>query len=174
MGRATLPDIQSVTEVIALITDPEKYINYMKEFRRTHQEAVDALGALAQKEALEAALAALVADKAAFEKEKEDTRKVIAAEVAENAFDSANLETQINRYREEVEKEDAELAALTQEINKKYAEADQFVKEQEAVWGIKFQELVASTANLQAREDALVVAKAKIAPVAKALGVILE
>ena len=174
MGRATLPSISSVTEVIELITDPDKYITYMKEFRRIHAEAEEALGALATKEALDLAVAKSVEDRVAFEREKADVKRALEAEAVENAHDRANLEAQIEKYRAEVDKEDAALEAKAQEIAKKYAEADQFVKQQEALWSIKFQELAQSTANLQVREDALAVAKAKIEPVAKALGVVLE
>ncbi len=174
MGRATLPDIGSVEEILDLILKPAKYIAYLTEFKRVRDEAVNALGALAKKEALDAAKAKAEEDKAAFEQEKVDARDELRAEAAENAHDLENLEAQIEKYRAEVDKEDAALEAKAQEIAKKYAEADRFVKEQEASWGIKFQELATSTASLQAREDALAAAKAKIEPVAKALGVSLE
>lgn len=174
MGRPTLPDISSVEEVLDLITNPEKYITYMKEFRRIHQETVDMLGQYAAKDTLDAAVATLARDRSALEDEKAEAKRTFKAEAAETAHDLAHLEAQIEKYRVEVENEDTKLEEKERGVAQRYAELDQFEKAQRAILHEAQAEQDAHYAILLQREEILNAAKAKIEPVAKALGIVLE
>ena len=174
MGRPTLPDISSVSEVIDLITNPDKYVTYMQEFRRIHQETVYALGDLATKEKLDAAVAKLAADKTAFEQEKADASDGVAAEVKDLAKSRNLLDEDIKTFCKAAKKEDDELEVKARSIDQRYAEADKFVKEQEVLWLAKHAENEQEKKNWEYKQSVLDAALAKITPVAKALGVSLE
>lgn len=50
MGRQVLPSISKIEEVLDLVTNPDKYIQYMKEFRDVYNETMNVLGILDTKE----------------------------------------------------------------------------------------------------------------------------
>lgn len=58
MGKQVLPSISKLEDVLDLLTDPDKYIKYLKEFRDVHDLTMQTLGILDTKEKAEEYLAA--------------------------------------------------------------------------------------------------------------------
>lgn len=57
MGRISLPAISKFEEVLEVLLDPQKYLQYMIEFKEAHTKAQEALGNLQAKDAADAYLA---------------------------------------------------------------------------------------------------------------------
>lgn len=174
MGRAALPEINSVVEVLELITNPEKYVTYLKEFRRVHQEAVSALGNVETKEKADALYVKVQADakalaenQDAFTEAKKD--HAYSLERAEDHLSqvAVDLDTKARNFDMYSEREHAS-------ILKKYAEADATAKEHAEHYAQLLAEIEFERMQLAEQKQHLDAVKAKIEPVAKALGVSLE
>lgn len=174
MGRAALPEINSVVEVLELITNPEKYITYLKEFRRIHKDAQDALGLVDTKDKMDVLVAStheavrtLAEQKAKFAEESK--YRIDAFHKRDEEFCDSVAKFHI--MREEFEKYVAREKA---EVGKMYAEADATEKKRAAAYDRLFKAVEDKNAELTAKQEQLDAIKAKIAPVAAALGVSLE
>lgn len=95
MGKMSLPSISKIEDVLDLLTDPEKYIQYMTEFKQAYDEAHNALGDLKIKGQADMYLASAVdkyeeSQKKALELEK---RTITALAEAERALTDADVKS---------------------------------------------------------------------------------
>ena len=84
MGKMVLPSISKIEDVLDLLTNPAKYIQYMQEFKTVYDEAHNALGDLHTKEAADAYLSSAADAHDAAIKYTENAKKSVAEMYAEH------------------------------------------------------------------------------------------
>ena len=128
MGRAGLPSISKIEDVLDLLTDPEKYIRYLTEFKSVHDEVKASLGDLDTKAKADAyferASDALAKSAVYVKSVKADAEKIASDVQAEK--DRALVRAQ--EAAASIAGEHDRLSARAREIDSKYATCDAFVK----------------------------------------------
>ena len=78
MGHRALPSISKIEEVLDILTNPDKYLQYMKDFKAAYDEAKQSLGDLQTKEEADAYLSTAHDQHVAMLKFMESSKNEIA------------------------------------------------------------------------------------------------
>jgi hypothetical protein len=126
MGRQSLPSISKLEDVLDLLTDPDKYIKYLKEFRDVYTETHNIIGVLDTKEKVDRALSAALEQVTAadlYEKASKDKIRDANKHSEELLLDLQEAQAEFDK---KVKADHADFARRTSEFNAQVLNFDSY------------------------------------------------
>jgi len=161
MGRQSLPSISKLEDVLDLLTDPDKYIKYLKEFRDIYNETLNVLSILDTKEKADKYMSDASDKMKAVVLAEQKSKDKLATLYNDYTQADADLRSALREFDKKVEEDKSSFARREAEILKKYAECQAYVYTKTKELDTKYIEVSLLEKKLEADTKVASILKAK-------------